>query len=176
MVCWGYNFYGVVGRVPAGAFSDITAGSGNACAISTGGVLYCWGRNDFGQSKVPNLGAPAPGFNWQGFFSPVAALPELNVVKAGSSVPLKFSLGGDKGLKVVAEGYPASVQFDCASREPAGVGAATNTAGRSSLSYDASSATYTYVWKTDKVWAGTCRALVLKLSDETWHLAAFQFK
>ncbi len=41
----------------------------------------------------------------------------LTRLKAGSSVPLKFSLGGDKGLKVLAAGFPTSLQFDCASLE-----------------------------------------------------------
>ena len=49
-------------------------------------------------------------FPFQGFFRPLAPdtgdVPVLNVVKAGSSVPLKFSLGGDQGLNVSAPGYP----------------------------------------------------------------------
>ena len=53
---------------------------------------------------------------------------------------------------------------------------ATQTAGGSSLSYDAASDTYTYVWKTDKAWAGTCRVLALKLTDNTWHVAGFWLK
>jgi hypothetical protein len=106
----------------------------------------------------------------------VETAPALNVVRAGSSVPLKFSLGGDKGLAVIAAGFPASVQFDCAKREPVGDPAATKAAGGSSLSYDPASGAYTYAWKTDKAWAGTCRALVMKLAGDTWHMAAFRLK
>ena len=91
-------------------------------------------------------------------------------------MPLKFSLGGDKGLKVLAAGFPMSLEFDCASLELKSERVATKTAGKSSLSYDASSGQYSYVWKTDKAWAGTCRVLVLKLTDSTWHMAGFQFK
>jgi hypothetical protein len=50
------------------------------------------------------------------------------------------------------------------------------SAGASSLSYDASSNRYTYVWETDKSWAGTCRALILKMQDGTTHRADFKFK
>jgi hypothetical protein len=32
------------------------------------------------------------------------------------------------------------------------------------------------VWKTDKGWAGTCRQLIIRLSDGTTHLANFKFK
>ena len=35
---------------------------------------------------------------------------------------------------------------------------------------------YVYVWKTDKAWSGTCRQLVVKLSDNTEHRANFRFK
>jgi hypothetical protein len=36
--------------------------------------------------------------------------------------------------------------------------AVASTAGNSGVQYDAASDTYTYVWKTDKGWAGTCRS------------------
>ena len=48
-------------------------------------------------------------YNWSGFFPPVDNLPALNSVKAGSAIPVKFSLGGDKGLNIFAAGYPKSV-------------------------------------------------------------------
>ena len=47
----------------------------------------------------------------------------------------------------------------------------TVTAGGSSLSYDAASDRYTYVWKTDKAWAGQCRQLVLKFPAGSVHAA-----
>jgi hypothetical protein len=50
------------------------------------------------------------------------------------------------------------------------------TAGSSSLSYDATTDHYTYVWKTKKEWANTCRQLVVTLNDgSTPHLANFEF-
>jgi hypothetical protein len=52
----------------------------------------------------------------------------------------------------------------------------TVTAGGSSLSYDAASDLYKYVWKTDKSWAGSCRQVVLGLVDGTFRRAAFLFR
>jgi len=52
----------------------------------------------------------------------------------------------------------------------------TVTAGSSSLSYDVSLDQYTYVWKTDKGWTGTCRQLVVKLNDGRFYRANFIFK
>jgi len=35
---------------------------------------------------------------------------------------------------------------------------------------------YTYIWKTQKSWVGTCRMLIVKLIDGTGQIAFFQFK
>jgi hypothetical protein len=53
---------------------------------------------------------------------------------------------------------------------------ATDNPGGNSLSYDATTDTYTYVWKTDRGWGGTCRRLLLKLADGTYHHAEFTFR
>jgi hypothetical protein len=42
-------------------------------------------------------------------------------------------------------------------------------------SYDAASDQYTYVWKTDRAWAGTCRLLTVQLKDGSAHQANFKF-
>jgi len=119
---------------------------------------------------------PGITYDFAGFFPPVQPAPIYNVVKAGSAVPLKFSLGGDKGLKVLAPDSPASAEFDCTLHTPKTELQPTKPAGGSGLSYDAASSQYTYVWKTEKTWAGTCRVLALQLDDQTVHLAAFQLK
>lgn len=51
----------------------------------------------------------------------------------------------------------------------------TVTAGASGLSYDAATGRYTYVWKTAKAWAGTCRQLVVKLTNGASKRASFLF-
>ena len=52
--------------------------------------------------------------------------PALNSAKAGKTVDLTFSLGGDQGLDIFADGYPATRAINCESGEPrrchAGVG------------------------------------------------------
>jgi hypothetical protein len=49
------------------------------------------------------------------------------------------------------------------------------TASASSLSCDAATEQYSYVWKTDKAWGGTCRQLIVLLADGTDHVANFTF-
>jgi predicted extracellular nuclease len=113
-------------------------------------------------------------FDFTGFFQPVDNLT-LNVVKAGQGVPVKFSLSGDQGLQIFAAGYPTSQQVTCSSNEPEDVIEQTVTAGTSSLSYDPTTDTYSYVWKTDKSWANTCRQLTIVLKDGSIHIADFKF-
>jgi hypothetical protein len=116
------------------------------------------------------------GFAFDGFVRPVDNPPTVNLATAGSSIPLKFRLGGDHGLDVVAAGYPASVRVDCDTRDPTDVIEQTVAAGNSALTYDSATDTYTYAWKTDRRWSGTCRQLSLVLTDGTVHRAEFRFR
>jgi hypothetical protein len=125
-------------------------------------------------------------YDWTGFVGPVDN-PDVatNKAKAGSAIPVKFSLGGNQGLNIFATGtnpttnepftYPTSTGKACDSTAQLDAIEETVTAGGNSLQYDASLDQYTYVWKTDKAWAGSCRQLVVKLDDGTYHRANFQF-
>jgi len=115
-------------------------------------------------------------YNFTGFFQPVDNAPTFNVVKGGSAVPVKFSLGGNQGLDIFLPGYPLAKQISCDSSSPLDDIEQTLTAGGSSLSYDPTTDQYSYVWKTDKSWAGTCRQLVVILKDGSIHTANFKFK
>jgi hypothetical protein len=97
-------------------------------------------------------------------------------MSAGAAVPVKFSLGGDQGLAVLAAGYPRSHTVSCSTGDPTDVVETTVNAGASSLQYDALSGRYTYVWKTEKAWKGKCRQLDVTLADTTSHIANFRFK
>lgn len=112
-------------------------------------------------------------YAFAGFFQPVDNTA-VNSVKAGSAVPVKFSLGGNQGLAIFPSGSPMSVGGTCGSTideiEE------TVTAGGSSLQYDATTGQYTYVWKTEKSWVGTCRVLRLAFRDGTTRTASFRFK
>jgi YVTN family beta-propeller protein len=155
------------GPVPSG---------GDVDTASVGAVLFTVNAMD-------NAGHPASLvhtynviYNFSGFFPPVDNLPMLNKVKAGSSVPIKFSLSGDQGLNVFEADYPKSQAITCDTSAPLSDIDETVTAGSSGLAYDASADQYVYVWKTDNSWAGTCRQLIVQLNDGTIHPANFKFK
>jgi thrombospondin type 3 repeat protein len=118
----------------------------------------------------------ALSYAFAGFFAPVDNLPTVNVAKAGSAIPIKFGLGGDRGLDIFAAGYPRSVQVPCDSTVPVDAIEETATAGHSGLTYDSDADRYQYVWKTEKSWSRTCRQFVLLLADGSTHRAAFSFR
>ncbi|HKG13177.1 MAG TPA: PxKF domain-containing protein [Pyrinomonadaceae bacterium] len=115
-------------------------------------------------------------YDFSGFFQPVDNPLIINEVKAGLGVPVKFSLAGNQGLGIFAAGYPTSIAIDCNSGTSIVPLEETVTAGSSSLSYDASSDRYIYVWKTQSEWKSTCRRLDVTLIDGTTHSALFKFK
>ena len=108
---------------------------------------------------------------------PVDNPPTVNTLNAGQLIPVRFSLGGDYGLNIFASGYPAAQQISCGDGGSGGSDPIeeTVTVGNSSLRYDPVTQTYTYAWKTDKAWAGTCRTLLVRLIDGSEHTAFFQF-
>ena len=102
------------------------------------------------------------------------APPTLNAARAKGSISVKFDLGGNRGLQVLAAGSPTSQAISCVTMAVTAGALETPTAG--SLTYSAKTHLYTYDWRTDRAWAGTCRQLVVKLADGTERKANFQFK
>ena len=170
------------------ACQDEVNGSGLAsCAgtVASGSPIdtASVGGKSFTVNATDNAGNPASLthgysviYNFSGFLQPVDNLPTLNVVAAGKGIPVKFSLRGNQGLNVLAAGFPTSQKIACSGGAAVDDVEQTLTVGNSSLSYDAATDTYTYGWKTEKAWAGTCRQLTIKLNDGTEHLANFKFK
>lgn len=174
----------LLGSVVPAAGCDTTDGlSGVATAATlTGG--YTGGVGDFTATcsgaldNAGNAGSASVSFkviyNWNGFFQPVDN-NTINVAKAGSAIPVKFSLSGYQGLNIFAAGYPKAVLVSCTNGSTDTI-EETVTAGQSSLNYDAAADQYNYVWKTSKDWAGSCRQLQVMLNDGTTHTAVFHFK
>jgi hypothetical protein len=123
---------------------------------------------------IQDLAMPVVPFT--GFFPPLSNLPVLNVVQAGQSIPVKFSLGENRGLAIFAPGYPKSQSVPCDPDDPINDVQPTETAGGSGLTYDPTTDEYTYLWKTDRQWRKSCRQLLLRLTDGIDHKADFRFK
>jgi hypothetical protein len=114
-------------------------------------------------------------YDFQGFFAPLGNPPKLTDIKAGTVIPVVFSLGGDQGLGVLAVGSPQSAPVSCTAPETLTSGVATVASGP--LDYQkAQGGRYRYSWSTSKSWAGTCRQLIVTLTDGTVHRANVRFK
>ena len=80
----------------------------------------------------------------------------LNKAKAGKQIPVRFSLGGDHGLEVLAFGYPVSKPVACTSGEESPVEeTVTVPPGEPALSYLSGPDQYRYAWTTQESWANT---------------------
>ena len=115
-------------------------------------------------------------YSFKGFFQPIDMAPILNTVKAGSAVPVKFSLNGNMGLSIFESGYPRAVAITPSTGSISDDIETVVTAGNSSLSYDSATGQYIYVWKTDKSWTGLAKQLQVKFIDGKIYTANFKFK
>lgn len=176
--------YGVVGGeysldggtwTPIGQSDSALSATIDTSALAPGVHQVDVQATDYADNTSDPVSTSFRVYSFSGFFQPVDNPSTLNRVKAGQGIPVKFSLSGNQGLDIFATGYPKSQAIVCSSATSADDLEQTLTAGSSSLSYDATTDQYTYVWKTDKAWAGTCRQLIVQLSDASIHLANFQF-
>jgi hypothetical protein len=164
------------GSLPAGATPEIKHYvNGNWEDVPTTSIsgfpdqIVCGEITSF---SVVAVGYDPQIYDVTGPFQPVDAYPTVNTMKAGRSVPVRFSLGGDYGLDIFADDYPLAVGGECsASVDPV----ETTTTNASGLVYDAASGTYTYNWKTSSSWRGQCRTLILQFSDGQELKANFKF-
>ena len=161
--------------------SDAVDGPGTATCLPVSGSTFtvgattvtCNATDAAGNAATPTTFSVIVSYAWSGFYQPI----DMNVsnrAKAGSAIPVKFSLGGNQGLNIFSSELP-NPKFTFTSCLGGAVDdiEQTVTAGASSLTYDAAADQYVYVWKTDKSWAGKCGNLSVTLKDGSTHTAAF---
>ena len=104
-----------LGWVSTSPASGTTAPSGTSnvtVTFSTAGLtapakpsgVLCLRSNDPGEPLIVVPVSLQVQYPFTGFFSPIANPPALNSVNAGASRPVKFSLGGFRGLAIFAAG------------------------------------------------------------------------
>jgi hypothetical protein len=151
---------------------------------SSGNGVYCYDNDPTNCAVFPvntyrdsnYWVTPLWGYDFAGFFQPIDNVPTVNVAKAGSAIPVKFSLGSNQGLGVLRTGYPQITTVSCSSTAALDVVETTVSAGSSSLQYDPVANQYSYIWKTATSWAGTCAQFELGLNDGSTHTFLIQFK
>lgn len=113
-------------------------------------------------------------YPFTGFLGSIVNAPSFNTARAGSTVSLEFSLGGDRGLGVLGAGSPTIVSLPGCGTTPSGLEAPAVVPNRS-LTFNKRSGNYTVSFGSDRSWAGSCRQVVVRLSDGTDHRVNFQF-
>jgi hypothetical protein len=173
------NYFFTTSSYTVGPITELSspdAGSGNG--------VYCYDSDPTGCAVFPTntyedtnywVTPLWTNYNFSGFFQPVDNTPTLNVAKAGSAIPVKFSLGGNQGLNIFQAGYPRMIPIACNGSLPTDPIEQTVTAGGSSLQYDSTADQYTYVWKTPSTATG-CVQFDLGLNDGSSHTFLVQYK
>ncbi len=190
---------------PTGTFTLNQRVSATFACSSTLGIASCNGATDGGASIVSGgfLDTSKPGphtftvaaedvagnaatksvtyvvqFGFGGFQQPVDNPPIVNVASAGSIVPLKWTLldaAGQPYANLNALQTIVSKQIRCPNGGTDPVNAPEIPIGTTGVA-GVSGGVFHFNWSTDKKWAGTCRRLLLHLSDGTTPYADFQFK
>jgi len=115
-------------------------------------------------------------FDFEGFLWPVKNRPRYNRWLAGVPVPIRFELGGKRGLDVIEDGWPQVAEVDCDfGDEPESGVPAKHPWWTRELVFEKRKKRYLFVWKTDHRWSGSCRQFMLKLKDGTVKRADFKF-
>lgn len=126
-----------------------------------------------------------PSYTFRKFKNGIKPAPALNKEKSGSTVPVKFSLGGDFGLSVLPEEIATSQQVVCSSKVPVGSATPINTTGNGLTIHGENDddedeeqphIRYKFNWKTMKNWKDTCRSLQLNFSNGEEVIAYFDFR
>ncbi len=163
---------------------DVCAGP-----VSTGDALdtSTEGTYEFAVSAVDKAGNMASKsqvysvvirYSFGGFFAPVDNLPIVNSAKAGRTIPVKWSLLDANGSYVVDLATFKSLtsqKISCSSGALVATIEESATSGNSGLRYDSTTNQFIYNWKTASNWKGSCRVLVLEISDGHQQMASFQF-
>jgi YVTN family beta-propeller protein len=151
------------GDVPSGAALDTATAGQHSFTVAA--------RDGEGNAASVTHSYSVGGYPFGGF---LGSIRDGAVIKAGTTVPIVFSLGGDRGLDVLAAGSPASGAVMCGSADaPESVQPAYSDYG---LRFSASAGLYVFKWHTKRSWAGTCRAFVLTLNDGSVHQLTVKFR
>ena len=117
-------------------------------------------------------------YQFVGFFPPVQTGPaEVNLVKAGSAIPLKWQLRAEGGGFVSALSAVTGIRYQerkCSDSTLLNDLVLVNSSGSSGLRYDFSSNQYIYTWRTAKSMKGKCYRFDVEFTNGEKKSAYFQ--
>lgn len=147
--------------------SSCSPPSGSTFPIGTTTVT-CSARDAAGNLGTGTFKVTVRPLTLKGFYQPVAMGGVYNVVKAGSTVPLKFEVfaaSTELTATSVVKGF-TTTPVACSSSVPTGTVVGLTTAGGTSLRYDTTTGGFIQNWKTPKT-TGCYRATVTTVDGTT---------
>lgn len=102
-----------------------------------------------------------------GFQAPANPAPALNVVNTGQVIPVTFTLSGVAGLPQLD-----TQAVNCNTLAPSGE---VPSALSSASGLQKSGSNYSIAWRPNKIWAGTCRAVTVRIPAASDAVAYFRF-
>jgi hypothetical protein len=175
-------YFGSVPAAPTCNASDSLSLLDGACSIS--GYSAAVGSHTVtatAKDKAGNTASDSRGYTvlaWtlKGFYQPVDMAGVLNIVKNGSTVPLKFEIfvGSTELTDTANVKSLTSAKVNCDGTAPVDEIEATATGG-TSLRYDATAGQFVYNWQTPKT-AGVCYRVTMTTQDASSLVALFRLK
>ncbi|HET9443145.1 MAG TPA: HYR domain-containing protein, partial [Acidimicrobiales bacterium] len=148
----------------ATATDDVDDGVQASCSPASGSTfaagattVTCNASDRYGNAATPKTFKVTVRFDFDGFFAPVDTNKVLNGMKAGSTVPMKFSISNQSGghisdLGIVKVAAPAAVSCTTGTLYDE---VTEYASGASAVKYDATANQYVYNWQSPKK-PGSC--------------------
>lgn len=142
-----------------------------------GQTIVTWKATDENGNSSTDTSKITVLFDFSGFGGNIEGYPNLNSVKAGKTIPVKWSIPSSTGGFISDTSIVKSIEVSpktCISDPTDGSEVEdTSTTGNSGLRYDESTNQFIYNWKTNKSMKGNCYTLLLNLIDDSSHHAEF---
>ena len=160
--------------------SGLAGPSSGSIALATGNIGTFTVTTPAITDRVGHVAAPASCtytviYDWDGFLDTVVNPPRYNRVDAGDTVPVMFSLNGNRGLSVLS-GTPTTAPAGGCNGSRQEVPWTLPSGWSPTLQYFSQYDVYLWAFRTQASWRNTCRELVVRLADGTTHRAIFRFK
>lgn len=151
--------------------------NGNLDTSTVGDHVFTVTATDLAGNTVTRTVAYSVRYGFVGFKQPVDNPPVLNVAKAGSTIPVKWTLQDSAGKPVsqLSAVTAIAVQTIPCPAAPTDAIETTVAPGLSGLTYDTAGKQFIFNWQTLSTWTG-CRRLTVEFADGTSRYADFQFK
>lgn len=179
----GSYYFGSVPAAPTCSASDALSGVDGSCTVT--GYSSAVGLHTVSASAIDKAGNTATAtatytvlaWDLRGFYQPVDAIPTVNTVKNGSTVPLKFNVYAATELTdpaVVNTPLVGVIEVSCNAYSPTDDIEVTTT-GATSLRYDVTGKQFILNWQTPKK-LGACYKVTMTTRDGSAISALFKLK